>query len=159
MNLTDIQPNEGQHLARKRVGRGIGSGTGKTCGRGHKGDKARGHIRPGFEGGQTPLHRRLPHFRGFTQHNKKEYAVVNLGDLEKFENGDVVSPETLKAKHIVNDFKSGVKILGSGELTKKLTVTAHQFSKSAADKIVALGGTAETVKLDHFASNSKEIAK
>jgi large subunit ribosomal protein L15 len=146
MNLSDLQPNPGSTHRRKRIGRGIGSGKGKTATRGHKGDRARGTVRPGFEGGQTPLHRRLPHRRGFTAYDHTEYAIVNLSLLERFEDGDVVTPELLLEKKVISKLLDGVKILGSGELTKKLTVKAHQFSKSAADKIAALGGTVETVE-------------
>jgi len=146
MDLSNLQPNPGSTHRRKRIGRGIGSGHGKTSGRGHKGDMARGSMRAGFEGGQTPLHRRLPHRRGFTAFDKKEFAIVNLSNLEKFEDGDEVTPETLIAKHIVGDLRDGVKILGNGELTKKLTVRAHHFSKSAQEKIVALGGAVEVIK-------------
>jgi large subunit ribosomal protein L15 len=145
MNLSDLKPNEGATRPRKRIGRGIGSGTGKTCGKGHKGDKARGNTKPGFEGGQTPLHRRLPHRRGFTALFKKEFAIVNLGALERFDNDTVVTPELLAQAHVIGDIKDGVKILGDGALTKKLTVQAHQFSKSAQEKIAALGGTTQTI--------------
>jgi large subunit ribosomal protein L15 len=145
MNLTDLKPNEGATHRRKRIGRGIGSGTGKTSGKGHKGDKARGTTKPGFEGGQTPLHRRLPHFRGFTPLFKKEYAVVNLGALERFEEGSVVTPESLIAAGVIGSLKDGVKVLGDGSLTKKITVRAHHFSKSALDKIAAVGGSTETL--------------
>lgn len=145
MNLTDLVPNEGATHRRKRIGRGIGSGYGKTAGKGHKGDKARGNTKPGFEGGQTPLHRRLPHFRGFKSLFKKEFAIVNLSALERFDNGTAVTPELLLQTRVINDIKDGVKILGNGDLTKKLSVTAHHFSKSASDKIAALGGTTETI--------------
>jgi large subunit ribosomal protein L15 len=145
MNLSDLKPNEGATHRRKRIGRGPGSGTGKTSGKGHKGDKARGTTKPGFEGGQTPLHRRLPHFRGFTSPFKKEYAVVNLSSLERFENGTEVTPDSLMAAGLVSSFKDGVKILGDGAVTKKLTVRAHHFSKSALDKIAAAGGTTEII--------------
>src|SRR5258708_3354752 len=145
MNLTDLKPNEGATHRRKRIGRGPGSGHGKTSGHGHKGDKARGTIRPGFEGGQTPTHRRLPHFRGFKALFKKEYAIVNLSALERFEDGTTVTPDVLIQTRVIGDIKDGVKILGDGELTKKLMVQAHHFSKSAREKIVALGGTAETI--------------
>ncbi|HEY3329650.1 MAG TPA: 50S ribosomal protein L15 [Capsulimonadaceae bacterium] len=146
MNLSDLQPNPGSTHRRKRIGRGIGSGQGKTATRGHKGDRARGTVRPGFEGGQTPLHRRLPHRRGFTAFNHKEFAIVNLSLLEKFEDGDVVTPEILIEKRIISSLRDGVKILGNGELTKKLTVKANHFSASAEEKIIALGGTAETIE-------------
>jgi large subunit ribosomal protein L15 len=143
MNLSDLKPNEGATHRRKRIGRGPGSGTGKTSGKGHKGDKARGTTKPGFEGGQTPLHRRLPHFRGFTPLFKKEFAVVNLSALERFEDGTEVTPDLLFATGVIGSFKDGVKILGDGALTKKLVVRAHHFSKSALEKIAALGGTTE----------------
>ncbi|MGO8673652.1 MAG: 50S ribosomal protein L15 [Capsulimonadaceae bacterium] len=145
MNLTDLIPNEGETHRRKRLGRGPGSGHGKTSGKGHKGDKARGNTRPGFEGGQTPTHRRLPHFRGFKALFKKRFAIVNLSALERFEDGSLVTPELLLAERVINDIKDGVKILGDGELTRKLTVQAHHFSKSAQEKIEARGGAAETI--------------
>ncbi|MBV9850545.1 MAG: 50S ribosomal protein L15 [Armatimonadetes bacterium] len=145
MNLSDLKPNDGATRPRKRIGRGPGSGTGKTSGKGHKGDKARGNTKPGFEGGQTPLHRRLPHFRGFTSPFKKEYAVVNLSALERFDDGTEVTPDLLFASGLIGSFKDGVKILGDGELTKNLTVRAHHFSKSAQEKIAAAGGTIETL--------------
>ncbi len=145
MNLAELKPNEGARKPRKRIGRGPGSGTGKTSGGGHKGDKARGNTKPGFEGGQTPLHRRLPQRRGFTAIDKTVYAVVNLSALERFDNGAVVTIETLVDTGLVGSVKDGVKILGSGELTKQLTVRATQFSKSAEEKITALGGTVEIV--------------
>jgi large subunit ribosomal protein L15 len=152
MDLSNIQPAPGSTHRRKRIGRGIGSGHGKTAGRGHKGDKARGSMRAGFEGGQTPLQRRLPHRRGFTAFDKKVFAIVNLSNLEKFENGDDITPDVLIAKGIVGDVHDGVKILGNGELTKKLNVRAHRFSKTAQEKIVALGGTVETIE---FSNKSK----
>ncbi len=145
MNLAELKPNEGARKPRKRIGRGPGSGTGKTSGGGHKGDKARGNTKPGFEGGQTPLHRRLPQRRGFTAIDKTVYAVVNLSALERFDNGAVVTIETLVDTGLVGSVKDGVKILGNGDLTKKLTVRATQFSKSAEEKITALGGTVEIV--------------
>jgi large subunit ribosomal protein L15 len=145
MNLSDLKPNEGSTHKTRRVGRGIGSGRGKTCGRGTKGNKARDTIRPGFEGGQTPLHRRLPQMRGFTQPFQKEYSILNLSDLERFEPGDVITPEFLLEKHAIGDIKDGVRILGGGELTKKLSVRAHHFSKSAQAKIESLGGTVEKI--------------
>jgi len=145
MNLTDLRPNEGATHRRKRIGRGPGSGYGKTSGKGHKGDKARGNTKPGFEGGQTPTHRRLPQRRGFTAIFKKHFAIVNLGDLERFDAGTVITPEFLIENRVIGDVKDGVKILGDGELTKKLTVSAHHFSKSAQDKIAALGGTVQVI--------------
>jgi large subunit ribosomal protein L15 len=150
MNLTDLKPNEGSTHRRKRIGRGVGSGHGKTSGGGHKGDKARGNTKPGFEGGQTPTHRRLPQLRGTpganagqTRLKRVEYAIVNLSVLERFENGTVVTPELLIENGMSSAVKNPVKILGDGELTKKLTVHAHHFSKSAQEKITALGGTVE----------------
>ena len=145
MNLSELKPNPGATRRPKRIGRGIGSGHGKTAGAGTKGDKARGNTKPGFEGGQTPLHRRLPHLRGFTSPFKKEYAIVNLGALERFDDGTEVTPDLLFEQGVVGDLKAGVKILGDGVLTKKLTVRANQFSKSAQEKIAALGGTTEIV--------------
>lgn len=151
MNLSDLKPNPGATHRRKRVGRGPGSGHGKTSGNGTKGDKARGNTKPGFEGGQTPLHRRLPQRRGQSGHGgfnapaKAGYAIVNLSALERFDDGATVTPELLMEQRIVGDLKDGVKILGNGELTKKLVVRAHQFSKSASEKIAALGGSAETL--------------
>ncbi|MDR3709988.1 MAG: 50S ribosomal protein L15 [Capsulimonadaceae bacterium] len=146
MDLSDLQPNAGSTHRRKRIGRGIGSGHGKTSGRGHKGDMARGSMRAGFEGGQTPLHRRLPHRRGFTAFDHKVFAIVNLSALEKFDNGTEVTPEFLIEKRVISDIRDGLKILGNGELTKKLSVRAHHFSKSAQEKIEALGGTAQTIE-------------
>ena len=132
--------------ARKRVGRGPGSGLGKTSGRGQKGQNARsgGGVRPGFEGGQTPLARRLPK-RGFTNINRKEYAVVNVEDLNRFEDGTTVTPALLKETGLVRKELNSVKILGNGELTKKLNVTAAKFSKSAVEAIEKAGGKAEVL--------------
>lgn len=150
MNLTDLKPNPGAKRPAKRIGRGIGSGTGKTSGGGHKGDKARGNTKPGFEGGQTPTHRRLPQMRGTQGHNvgmsrpnKTIYAIVNLSALERFDADTVVNPELLRAAGIINANDLRVKILSDGQLTKKITVQAHHFSKSAQEKIAALGGTIE----------------
>ncbi|HHY79279.1 MAG TPA: 50S ribosomal protein L15 [Thermoanaerobacter sp.] len=147
MRLHDLKPAEGARRERKRVGRGIGSGHGKTSGRGQKGQKARsgGGVRPGFEGGQMPLTRRLPK-RGFTNIFKKEYAIVNVGTLEeRFEDGTVITPEVLIESGIIKDVKDGVKILGDGDLSKKFTVKAHKFSQSAIEKIQAVGGKAEVI--------------
>ncbi|AIS53173.1 50S ribosomal protein L15 [Thermoanaerobacter kivui] len=147
MRLHDLKPAEGARRERKRVGRGIGSGHGKTSGRGQKGQKARsgGGVRPGFEGGQMPLTRRLPK-RGFTNIFKKEYAIVNVGTLEeRFEDGAVITPEILIESGIIKDVKDGVKILGDGDLSKKFTVRAHKFSQSAIEKIQAVGGKAEVI--------------
>jgi len=145
MKLADLRPAEGAKRERKRVGRGIGSGHGKTCGRGSKGDKARGRSKPGFEGGQTPLHRRLPQKRGFTNVFKANYAIVNLDDLERFDAETEVTPDLLLEKKVIRDLDDGVKILGDGEITKALNVKAHKFSKSAEEKIKAAGGTVEVI--------------
>ena len=145
MQLHDLKPAPGSTRPRKRIGRGPGSGTGKTSGRGHKGDKARGSVNPNFEGGQTPLHRRLPQVRGFKPVNKVVYAVVNVGDLGVLEDGTVVNPESLYEMGVLRHRAEKVKILGDGELTRKLTVQAHKFSKSAAEKIAAAGGTVEVL--------------
>jgi large subunit ribosomal protein L15 len=147
MRLNDLHPAPGARHAKKRVGRGTGSGHGGTSTRGHKGQKARtsGGVRPGFEGGQTPLHRRLPQRRGFRNVNRKEYAIVNLDDLERFDAGTEVTPELLVESGIVKKVMDGIKVLGDGELTKALTVRAHKFSKSAEEKVKAAGGTAEVV--------------
>lgn len=146
MKLHELKPAEGSRKVRNRVGRGTSSGNGKTAGRGQKGQKARsgGGVRPGFEGGQTPLFRRLPK-RGFTNVNAKEYALVNLDQLNVFEDGTEVTPALLKEAGIVRNFKSGVKVLGNGELTKKLTVKAAKFSKSAEAAITAKGGSIEVI--------------
>ena len=146
MDLSTLKPAEGsKHSANFRVGRGHGSGNGKTAGKGHKGQKARsGSPRPGFEGGQMPLYRRIPK-RGFTNRNSKTIVGINVDALEVFENDAVVSVETLIEQGIVKNPRDGVKILGNGELTKKLNVKANAFSKSAAEKIEALGGKAEVM--------------
>ena len=144
MNIHDLGPAYGATTQRKRVGRGIGSGTGKTAGKGHKGQKARtgGSIRRGFEGRQTPLYRRIPK-RGFKNRFATEFAVVNLGDLDKFDNDTVVDIDLLLKEGIVRKELDGLKVLGNGELTKKLTVVAKKFSKSAEEKIQAAGGKIE----------------
>ena len=146
MKIHELAPAYGATTTSKRVGRGIGSGLGKTAGKGHKGQKARtgGKIRRGFEGGQTPLYRRLPK-RGFKNHFAKEYAVVNLSDLEKFENGTTVNAELLLSEGIIRKELDGVKVLGNGTLTKKLTVKATRFTKAAAEKIEAAGGKTEVM--------------
>jgi large subunit ribosomal protein L15 len=145
MNLSDLRPNDGAKHRRKRIGRGIGSGTGKTAGRGTKGMKSRDTVPATFEGGQTPLHRRLPQKRGFTPLFKKTYAIVNISALERFDAGTEITPELLLSTRVVGELKDGIKILGNGELTKKLTVKAHHFSKSAEEKITALGGSFEAI--------------
>ena len=146
MELSNLRPAEGsKHSDNFRRGRGHGSGNGKTAGKGHKGQKARsGAPRPGFEGGQMPLYRRLPK-RGFKNRNTKEIVGINLGALEKFEDGSTVSVQTLIESGVVKNPRAGVKILGNGELTKKLNVQANAFSASAKEKIEALGGTAEVI--------------
>ena len=147
MRLEDLRPTPGAVKERKRVGRGPGSGLGKTSGRGHKGQKARGtsKVEPWFEGGQTPLQRRPPK-RGFKNFAKKHYAVVNVRTLEeKFNEGDEVTPEALLERGILKKLLDGVKVLGSGELTKPLKVKAHAFSKSAREKIERVGGKAEVI--------------
>ncbi|PSL29615.1 MULTISPECIES: 50S ribosomal protein L15 [Planomicrobium] len=146
MKLHELKPAEGSRSSRKRIGRGIGSGTGKTSGKGHKGQNARsgGGVRPGFEGGQNPLFRRLPK-RGFTNINRKDYAVVNLDVLNRFEEGTEITPALLIESGVVSNERSGIKILGNGSLEKKLTVKAHKFSGSAKEAIEAAGGQTEVV--------------
>ena len=146
MKLHELKPAEGSRKERNRVGRGIGSGNGKTAGRGQTGQNARsgGGVRPGFEGGQTPLFRRLPK-RGFTNINRKEYQVVNLDKLNRFEDGTEITPELLLETGVVSKLKAGIKVLGDGKLEKKLTVKAHKFSASAKEAIEAAGGSAEVI--------------
>lgn len=146
MKLHELAPAPGSKNPMKRVGRGTGSGTGKTSTRGHKGQNSRsgGGVRPGFEGGQNPLYRRLPK-RGFTNPTRKEYAIVNLEELNRFAAGTEITPETLIEIGIVKNPKSGIKILGNGELTVQLTVKANKFSQSAVDKIQAAGGKTEVI--------------
>jgi large subunit ribosomal protein L15 len=146
MKLHELKPAEGSRSERKRKGRGIGSGNGKTAGRGHKGQNARsgGGVRPGFEGGQNPLMRRLPK-RGFTNINRKEYAIVNLDTLNRFEAGTEVTPALLIETGYVSSEKAGIKILGNGSLDRKLTVKAHKFSASAKEAIETAGGQTEVV--------------
>lgn len=144
MKLHELGPAAGSTTAPKRLGRGVGSGLGKTSGKGHKGAKARsgGGKRPGFEGGQMPLYRRVPK-KGFTNIFRTEYATVNVGQLEIFDNGATVTVDTLKEAGLVKKTLAGVKILGNGDLTKKITVEAARFSQAAKEKIEALGGKAE----------------
>jgi len=144
MKLHELGPAAGSTTAPKRLGRGVGSGLGKTSGKGHKGAKARsgGGKRPGFEGGQMPLYRRVPK-KGFTNIFRTEYATVNVGQLEVFDNGTVVTAAMLKEAKIIRKTLDGVKVLGNDELTKKLTVEAAKFTASAKEKIEALGGKAE----------------
>lgn len=145
--LNQLKPADGARHYKKRLGRGIGSGLGKTSGKGNKGQKSRsgaGHVRPGFEGGQLPLFQRLPK-RGFHNISRKEYAIINLMDLNAFENGTVVTPELLQEKGLVKKVYDGIKVLGQGELDKKLTVKAHKFSAKAEEVIKALGGNVEVI--------------
>ena len=146
MQLHELKPAEGATSARKRLGRGIGSGLGKTSGKGHKGAKARsgGGKRPGFEGGQMPLTMRLPK-RGFTNNFRKEYVAINVSRLEVFDDGATVTPVELIEMGIIKKIGDGVKIMGDGELTKKLTVLATKFTATAKEKIEAAGGKAEVI--------------
>lgn len=145
MKLHEIKPMEGRK-ERHRVGRGMSSGMGKTSGRGHKGQKARtgGGTRLGFEGGQLPLFQRLPK-RGFTNIHRKEFAIVNLDALNRFENGTEITPELLHEKGIVSNHKAGIKVLGKGSVEKKFTVKAHKFSASAKEAIETAGGKTEVI--------------
>ncbi len=146
MSLNKFNPPKGNSFKKRRIARGIGSGMGKTATRGTKGQKARRQIHPNFEGGQTAIQRRLPVKKGFRNINHKEYAIVNLDDLETlFQAGDEVTPELLAKTGIIHASNDGVKVLGFGELKKKLKVSAHKFSKSAAEAIVAKGGEAITL--------------
>ena len=148
MGLHNLKPAKGSVRNRKRVGRGPGSGLGKTAGRGEKGQKSRSGFarKPGFEGGQRPLHRRLPK-RGFTNAPfRKEFATVNLGRLEVFEAGTIVTPELLQKLGLVKGLRDGLKVLADGELTKALTVHAHRFSGKAQERIASLGGKAELIQ-------------
>lgn len=146
MKLHELQSPPGANKKTKRVGRGIGSGHGKTSTRGHKGQKSRsgGGVRLGFEGGQMPLYRRLPK-RGFTNIFKKEYAIVNVRDLNVFPDGTEVTPELLQENGIINSIKDGVKILGDGNLEKSLTIKTHKISKQAEEKVTAKGGKVEVI--------------
>ena len=147
MKLYELQPVPGAKRAPTRKGRGVGSGNGKTAGKGHKGQNARagGGVRPGFEGGQMPLYRRMPK-RGFNNKNfAKVYAEVNISSLNIFDNGTVVNSELLKGKRLINNLFDGVSVLGNGEITKRLTVQAARFTKTASEKIEAAGGKAEVV--------------
>ena len=144
MKLHELKPAEGSRQVRNRVGRGTSSGNGKTAGRGQKGQKARGKVRLGFEGGQMPLFRRMPK-RGFKNINRKEYAIVNLETLNKFEDGAEVTPALLVESGIIKDEKDGMKVLGNGTLNKQLTVKASKFSASAKEAIESKGGKAEVI--------------
>src|SRR5881409_1756289 len=147
MELSNLKPKKGARHAKKRVGRGPGSGHGKTAGRGEKGQKSRSGFSRlrGFEGGQMPLHRRLPK-RGFTNIFKKEHAVVNLSDLERFDNGATVDEAALRSAGLVKGRYEGIKVLGNGKLTKKLTVHASKFSETARKQIEAVGGTCQEIQ-------------
>ncbi|WP_010095741.1 50S ribosomal protein L15 [Ornithinibacillus scapharcae] len=146
MKLHELKPAEGSRKERNRVGRGTSSGNGKTSGRGHKGQNARsgGGVRPGFEGGQMPLFQRLPK-RGFTNINRKEYAIVNLDVLNRFEDGTEITPELLIESGVVKNVKSGIKVLGNGSVENKYTVKAHKFSASAKAAIEEAGGKTEVI--------------
>ena len=145
LKIDDLKPADGSTHAPKRVGRGRSSGHGKTCGRGTKGQKARGRTRQGFEGGQMPLQRRVPKLRGFKPRAKKEYHLVNVETLNRFADGEAVSPEALVEKGILKKLDKDVKILGRGELERGLKVKAHAFTRSAVAKIEAAGGSTEVV--------------
>ncbi|WP_017185223.1 50S ribosomal protein L15 [Alkalibacillus haloalkaliphilus] len=146
MKLHELKRAEGSRKNRNRVGRGMATGNGKTSGRGHKGQKARsgGNVRPGFEGGQMPIYQRLPK-RGFTNINRKEYTIVNLDTLNRFEEGTEVTPELLLETGAISKIKAGVKVLGNGSLDKNLTVKADKFSASAKEAIEAAGGQTEVI--------------
>lgn len=146
MKLHELAPAAGSTFTPKRKGRGIGSGTGKTAGKGHKGQNARsgGGVRPGFEGGQNPLYRRLPK-RGFNNPFRKEYAIVNIQDLNSFDAGTEITPEVLLEKGVIKNTLAGIKVLGNGELNVGLTVKANKFSQSAVEKIQAAGGKTEVI--------------
>ncbi len=151
MKVHELSPAEGHRHASKRVGRGTGSGHGKTSTRGHKGQRARGSVRPGFEGGQTPMQRRMRKLKGISKTAmnigifRKEYAIINVGQLDRLEPETVVTPDLLLKMRIIRDLGEGLRVLGSGELTKPLTVHAHHFSASAAEKIAAAGGRVEVL--------------
>ena len=151
MRLESLQPPIGAKKSEKRRGRGVGSGHGKTSCRGHKGQRARGSVRPGFEGGQTPIQRRLRKLKGVSQSAMnigifhKDYVIVNVGQLEQFPANTVVTPDLLLNTRVIRDLNAGLRVLGNGELTHPLTVQAHHFSSSAAAKIVAAGGSTEVI--------------
>lgn len=146
MKLHELKYTEGARKNRKRLGRGAGSGTGKTAGKGHKGQNARsgGGVRLGFEGGQTPLFQSLPK-RGFTNFNRKEYAIINVESLNKFDNGTEITPDLLLETGMISKLNTGLKVLGNGTLEKKLVVKAHKISKAAQEKIEAAGGKIEVI--------------
>ncbi|ERJ12369.1 50S ribosomal protein L15 [Haloplasma contractile] len=146
MKLHELKRTEGSRKNKKRIGRGHGAGTGKTAGKGHKGQNARsgGGTRPGFEGGQMPLFQRLPK-RGFTNINRKEYSIINLDQLNRFDEGAVVTPELLLETGIISKLRDGVKVLANGDIQKKLTVKVNKISKAASEKIEAAGGNVEVI--------------
>ena len=146
LHIGTLRPPSGAHKRPKRIGQGMGSGHGKTATRGSKGQRSRSgmRMRPGFEGGQMPLHRRLPK-RGFTNIFKKQFAIVNLGDLEGFDPKEKVTPELLVQRGLVGRLRDGLKVLGGGELSAPLQIAAHHFSKSAEEKILKAGGKAEVI--------------
>ena len=146
MKLHELSPAEGSRKKRKRLGRGVASGTGKTAGRGTKGHNSRsgGGVRPGFEGGQMPLHRRLPK-RGFTNIFKKKIAIINIRDLSRFETGSVIDKSTLAGSGLIKGKNDGIKLLGQGEINMPLTIRINSVSKSASEKIIAAGGAIEAV--------------
>jgi large subunit ribosomal protein L15 len=147
ISVHTLKPAEGSTHRRKRVGRGLGSGHGKQATRGHKGNKARGQINPNFEGGQTPLHRRLPQLRGFKPVNKKIYALINVGALEtQFEDGAVITPDLLMERGILRDLHHGLKVLGGGDVTRKFTVHTNKISDTAREKLEAAGGKVEILE-------------
>ncbi|MCC6442378.1 MAG: 50S ribosomal protein L15 [Armatimonadetes bacterium] len=145
LKLHELKPAPGSVHRAKRKGRGIGSGNGKTAGRGNKGQKAHGQVRLGFEGGQTPLYRRLPLRKGFKNRFRKEFAIINIGQLNDLPENTEITPDFLISERIIKDMKDGLKILGDGDLTKPLVVRAHRFSKSAEEKIKTAGGTVEVI--------------
>ncbi len=146
MKLNDLRPAPGAHRAKTRKGRGVAAGKGKTAGRGTKGTGARDNVPAGFEGGQMPLQRRLPKLPGFVPRNRVEYATINVARLDAaFDDGDHVTPEALRERGLIRRGKAPVKVLGDGELTTRLTVSAHAFSASATDKIAAAGGSTEVL--------------
>lgn len=145
LKIADLCPQEGARHKVKRVGRGPASGHGKTSCRGQKGQKARGSVRPGFEGGQTPLYRRLPKRRGFTNIFSRDFAEINVSTLDRFENDVEITPEMLLKSGLVSDLKDGLKVLGDGSLEHRLVVKANSFSKSAVAKIEAAGGRVEVI--------------
>jgi large subunit ribosomal protein L15 len=148
LKLDDLRPAPGSNTRKKRVGRGDGSGKGKTSGRGTKGQKARsgGNVRPGFEGGQNPIYRRMPYKRGFKNPFRVEYEIVNLAEIEERQLESPISPESLYAGRVVRDDKRPVKVLGDGEISRPITIRAHKFSTTAREKIEAAGGVVEVIE-------------